>query len=682
MPRYNTSTIRNIALVGASGAGKTTLVEAILHQAGTIKQMGSVERGNTACDQDPLEKEYQHSLSSSLVSVDHDAIHVNIIDTPGLPEFTGQAMSAFPAVETIAVVINAAAGLEHQAIRMLDWAKARRLCRMIIINNIDSEQAELESLVEEIRKRFGKQCLPLNLPANGATQVSDCYFEPAGEADFDSIEAAHTEIIDQVVEEDEALMELYLEQGEDLSIGQLHDAFEKALRAGHLVPICFTSAIQGTGIAALLKVFEQLMPNPLEGNPRPFLKYEGEAATAYAVSSDAADHVVAHVFKITADPFVGKLGIFRIHQGTVNKDTQLYVGDGRKPIKVGHLLKLQGNEQVQIDTAVPGDICALAKVDELHFDAVLHNSHDEDFLHLKPLDFPIPVYGVAIEPHTRGDDQRLSTALQRLVEEDPCLSLEFFPQLNETVLRGLGEMHVRIVLEKLEQRFNLKANIRPPRIAYKETIATKADGHYRHKKQTGGAGQFGEVYLRIAPLAPGDGFQFHDEVKGGVIPGGFIPAVEKGVIQALGDGIAAGYPLQDISVTVYDGKHHSVDSKEIAFTTAAKKATQIALKKAKPQILEPIVNLEITVPAAAMGAISGDLAGKRGHILGTDAQPGNQLVIRAAVPMAELNEYAGELKSMTGGAGHYTMELSHYQAVPMHIQQALSENFVLAEEED
>ena len=677
MPRYNTSSIRNIALVGAAGAGKTTLVEAILFQAGAINQLGTVEKGNTCSDHDPLEKEYRHSLSSSLVSVDHDSIHINIIDTPGLPDFTGQAMSVFPAVETVAVVINASMGLEHQAIRMLEWAKARRLCRMIIINRIDSSEANLKLLVEEIQELFGNQCLPINLPAENASQVSDCFFNPEGDADFSSVAEAHTQIIDQVVEEDEALMELYLEQGQELAPEQLHDSFEKALREAHLVPICFTSAASGAGITELLEVFEKLMPNPLEGNPRPFLKGEGKQASAYTVTGDAKDHVVAHVFKITADPFVGKLGIFRIHQGTVNRDTQLFVGDSRKPIKSGHLLKLQGNQQEEIDYAVPGDICALAKINELHFDAVLHDSHSEDFLHLKPLDIPVPVYGVAIEAQNRGDEQRLSLALQRLVEEDPCLSLEFLPHLNETVLRGLGELHLRITLEKLEQRFKMQAETRPPRIAYRETISTKADGHYRHKKQSGGAGQFGEVFLRIAPLAPGAGIEFHNEVTGGSIPTSFIPAVEKGIRQALDEGIVAGYKLQDVAVTVYDGKHHSVDSKEIAFVTAAKKAAQLALKNAKPQILEPVVNLEIIAPANAMGSISGDLSLKRGQILGTDTQRGNQLVIRAAVPLSELNEYASELKAMTGGTGTYTLELSHFQAVPGNIQQALSADFSL-----
>lgn len=672
MPRYNTATIRNIALTGASGSGKTTLVEAILHQAGAISQMGSVERGSTICDHDPLEKKYRHSLSSSLVSLDYNKTHINIIDTPGLPEFTGQAMSVFPAVETVAVVINAATGVEQQAQSMLEWSKARRLCRMIIINRIESDNVDLESLVADIRERFGAECLPINLPCENHTAVSDCFFQPNGSADFSTVAEAHTQIKDQVVEEDEELMDLYLEQGEELEPEQLHDVFEKALREGHLVPICFTSANNGAGIEELLNIFEKLMPSPLEGNPRPFLKGKGEEAEAFTANADPSDHVVAHVFKVTADPFIGKLGILRIHQGTVTKETQLCVGDGRKPIKVGHLLKLQGNKQEEIERAIPGDICALAKVNELHFDAILHDSHEENYLHLKPLDFPIPVYGFAIEPRTRGDEQRLYTALQRLVEEDPCLSLEQHLQLNEIVLRGLGELHLRVVMEQLKLRFKLEANTHPPRIAYRESIAVKADGHYRHKKQTGGSGQFGEVFLRVKPLEPGSGFLFHNKVTGGAIPIGFIPAVEKGIRQALEIGIIAGYPLQDIAVTVYDGKHHSVDSKEVAFVTAAKKAVQIALLKSKPQILEPIVNLEITAPGNAMGAISGDLTAKRGHILGADTQSGNRLSIRAAVPLAELNEYAGELKSMTGGAGSYTLELSHYHPVPDTIQRELA----------
>lgn len=682
MSRYTTEAIRNIALVGHTGAGKTTLVEALLAQSGVISVPGSVERGTTLCDFDPLEKEYKHSLSSAIASMDHDNIHVNVVDTPGLPDFIGQSISVFPAVETVAVVINAQSGIEMVARRMLEWSAERKLCRMIIVNKIDNPEANLPALVDSLREEFGPECLPINLPAQGGKKVVDCFFNPTGESDFSSVADTHTQIIDQVVEMDEALMEVYLEQGQELAPAQLHDPFEKALREGHLVPICFVSATTGAGVPELLNVFEHLAPSPLEGNPRPFLKGEGAAAVPFQVQPDPRLHVVAHAFKVTADPFVGKLAIFRIHQGTITKDSQLYIGDGRKPFKVTHLLKLQGKQQQEIEAGVPGDICAVAKVEDIHFDAVLHDSHDEDFLHMDPLKFPVPVYGLAIEPKARGEEQRLSLSLQRIVEEDPCLKLEHNAALNETVLLGMGELHLRLALEKLKQRFKVEADTRLPRIPYRETISQPAEGHHRHKKQTGGAGQFGEVYLRVRPLERGEGFRFLDEVKGGVIPGQFIPAVEKGVHQAMATGAVAGYPLGDIEVAVYDGKYHSVDSKEIAFVAAGKKAFLGAVAQAKPLVLEPMVTLEVVVPSDAMGTIAGDLSAKRGQVQGTQSLSGNLLLVKALAPLAELSQYANELRSMTGGHGSYNLEFSHYQPVPAHIQQQLAAEFNPHEEEE
>jgi elongation factor G len=448
------------------------------------------------------------------------------------------------------------------------------------------------------------------------------------------------------------------------------------------VPVCFVSAESGTGVAELLEVFERLMPNPLEGNPRPFLSGEGADAEPFAAVPDPGRHVVAHVFKVTADPFVGKLAVFRIHQGTITRDSQLFIGNARKPFKVGHLLKLQGKQQAEIESAIPGDICAVAKVEEIYFDAVLHDSHDEDHLHLKPLDFPVPVFGLAIAAQNRGEEQRLSQALGRISEEDPCLAIEHNVALNETVLRGLGDLHLRFALERMQQRFNVSAATQPPRIAYRETISRPAEGHHRHKKQTGGAGQFGEVFLRVAPRARGAGFEFINEVTGGAIPTQFIPAVEKGVRQAMETGAIAGFPLQDIAVSVYDGKFHSVDSKEIAFVTAGRKAFYDAVGKAAPVVLEPMVELHVVAPADAMGAVSADLSGKRGHVVGTTALPNNRLDIKAQAPMAEMSQYAGELNAMTGGQGYYTLELSHYQPVPANIQQQLTAAFQREDGED
>ncbi len=607
---------------------------------------------------------------------------MNLIDTPGMPDFIGQSISALPAVETVAVVVDASTGVGMVSRRMLEWSAERKLCRMIILNKIDAPGVDLEGLVEQIRDEFGPECLPVNLPADGGNRVVDCFFNPSGDADFSSVGEAHTRIIDQVVEVDEALMEVYLEQGQELSPQQLHDPFEKALREGHLVPICFTSARTGAGVPELLNVFEHLMPNPLEGNPRPFLKGEGEAAAPFEANPDPAMHVVAHVFKVMADPYVGKLGIFRIHQGTISKDSQLYIGDGRKPFKVAHLFKLQGKAQIEVDAGIPGDICAVAKVEEIHFDAVLHDSHDEDYLHLKPLPFPVPVFGLAIEAKTRGDEQRLGGALQKLVEEDPCLLVEHNPDLNETVLRGLGDLHLRVALDKLRKKYNADANTRPPRVPYRETISAPAEGHHRHKKQTGGAGQFGEVYMRIAPRERGAGFEFSDDTKGGVIPGQFLPAIEKGVRAAMAEGVVAGFVLQDVAVSVYDGKYHPVDSKEVAFVTAGKKAFRDAVSKARPIVLEPIVNLELAVPSDSVGNVTGDLSGKRGQVLGSQTLPNGMMTIRALAPLAELMDYAGKLKSLTGGHGSYTLEFSHYQPVPPNIQQALAQEFKPKEEEE
>jgi elongation factor G len=682
MPRYDADAIRNIALVGQGGCGKTTLVEALLHRAGVVGIPGEVEKGNTVCDFNPLEKSYGHSLSSSVVSFDHDKIHLNIIDTPGMADFIGQSIAAFPAVETVAVVTDAAAGIEPVSRRMLEWAGARKLCRMIIINRIDAQGVDLEGLVASIREEFGAECLPLNLPASGGSRVVDCFFNPDGQSDFDSVAGAHGRIIDQVVEVDEALMELYLEQGEELSPPQLHAPFEQALREGHLVPICFVSARSGVGVPELLEVFERLMPNPGEGNPRPFFIGHAAEAKPFVVEPDPARHVVAHVFKVMADPYVGKLGIFRIHQGTVTRDSQLFIGDGRKPFKVGHLFKLQGSTQLEVDAGIPGDICAVAKVDELHFDAVLHDSHEEDYLHLQPLPFPVPVFGLAVDAQSRGDEQRLSGALARLVEEDPCLHLEHDTEQNELVLRGLGELHLRVALEQMKERFKVEAQTRPPRIPYRETIALPAEGHNRHKKQTGGAGQFGEVFLRVAPLERGEGFRFIDEVKGGTIPGQFIPAVEKGVRQAMQAGAVAGYPLQDIEVTVYDGKHHPVDSKEVAFVSAGKKAFLDAVHKARPILLEPIISLELVVPNDDMGPVTGDLTARRGQVLGTRGLPSGRLAIKALAPLAELGDYAGKLKSLTGGHGSFTLEFSHYQPAPERFQAELAAQWRPRAEED
>jgi elongation factor G len=678
---YSTADIRNIALVGQAGAGKTLLAEALLAQTGAVRSKGSLARGTTVCDFDPQEKALLHSLDAAICGFETQGKRVNIIDTPGYPDFLGRTLSALEAVETAVIVVSAVNGVDAMTRRMMEFAKTRGLCRLIVVNKIDSREGRTEEVLEEIRDAFGKACLPLNLPAEGATSVVDCFFQPHGKpTDFSTVEAAHTQIIDQVVEVDEALMAVYLEQGEEISPDQLHDPFEKALREDHLVPICFCSAETGAGIPELVNVLLRLMPNPTEGNPPPFLKGEGDAAERAVIAPDPAKHVIAHVFKVTIDPFVGKLGIFRVHQGTVKAGANLLVGDGRKPIKLGHLYQLQGKEHVEITQAVPGDICAVPKIDEIHFDSVLHDSHDEDHFHLKSVNFPPPMLGLAIRAEKRGDEQKLSESLHRLMAEDPCVRVEMHNTQNETVLYGLGDLHLRVMLQRMTERYGVAVKTSPPAVPYRETITRPADAHYRHKKQTGGAGQFGEVYLRIEPLARGAGFEFVDDVVGGAIPGPFIPAVEKGVRQVLGEGAIAGYTLQDIRVSVYDGKHHPVDSKEVAFVSAGRKAFIAAVKEAGPIVLEPIVRVAINTPAGAIGDVTSDLATRRARISGQDTLPGGRAEIAALVPLAELQDYLSRLKAITGGEGTYSMDLSHYDPVPPRKQQELASAYKPQEE--
>jgi elongation factor G len=662
---YSTRDIRNVCLVGPSHAGKTLLTEALLHAGGKIPEKGSIEKGTTVSDYTAREKEIGHSQFNSVCHLDHEGIHVNLIDTPGYRDYYGRALSVMPAAETAAVVINATAGVEMIARRMMDAAKRQRMCRMIIVNKIDAEGVDVEKIFNDIQEAFGKECLPMNLPSKDGSKVVDCFFHLEGdETAFSSVGEAHTQIVDQVVEVDEALMEVYLEQGEELAPEQLHDPFEKALRTGHLVPVCFVSAETDVGIRQLLTIFERLMPNPTEANPPAFLKGEGDDAKEVTVAPEADAHAIAHVFMVNIDTFKGRLALFRIHQGTINAGNQLFVGDARKPFKATQLLKVNGDNHDKIEVAVPGDICALPRVDEAHYDAVLHDSHDEDHFHLKPVKLPRPMFGLAIRAQDDKDAQKVSDALNIAEAEDPSLLVEHIVSLNEVVLRGLGELHLATVLQQIKDRHDLEVITQLPSIAYRETITAKAEGHHRHKKQTGGAGQFGEVYLRVEPLPQGEGFQFGSEVVGGAIPSGFIPAVENGVKQAMTEGAVNGYPMQDVRVVVTDGKHHSVDSKEIAFIQAGKKAFLDAVAKARPIVMEPIVNAEFTIPSDSVGGVTGDLSGMRGMITGTDALPDGRALVSGQVPLQELQGYHSRLKSLTGGDGSFTMDFSHYAEVP------------------
>ncbi len=694
MPAYTTADLRNIALVGHAFAGKSTLVEAILNHLKLIGRMGSIEEGTTVCDYEPEEKHHKHSLNSAIVHFEHEDRHINLIDTPGYPDFIGQALSVLPAVETVAVVVGADRGVQTMTRRMMKAAQERQLPRMVIVNKIDEHVDDLEALLMQLQETFGSELIPVNLPTPGGKDVVDLWEHSDGVTAFGSASEGHRRIIEQVVEVDDELMATYLEQGESLEPKQLHDAFEKALREGHLVPVVFCSAKTGAGIDDLLHIMANLCPSPFEGTPAPFLISVGDHEDEWHPQLYPKAEPVAHVFKVSTDQFVGKLAYVRVHQGTLAPGHSLFIGDNKKAVRLGHILKIFGKDARETDSAIPGDIIALAKIDELHFGGVLHGSHELDTLHFLDVEMPQPMYGLAVTAKSRNDEGKIGQVLAKLADEDPTFVVERHMATHETVARAMGELHMRIIMEKMHNRFKMEVDTAPPKIPYKETITAKADGHHRHKKQTGGAGQFGEVYLKVEPIASftaaghltdadgGADFEFVDDTVGGSIPRQYLPAIEKGVRQVLIEGAIAGYPMTGIRVRVYDGKHHPVDSKEVAFVAAGRRAFIDAVSKAKPALLEPYVDVEIVTPANKIGDIAADISAKRGQVQSTDVLPGDMAVIHAKVPLAEMGAYSNQLKSITAGQGSYVMNYSHDERTPPNVQQQIVAAFKPRAEEE
>jgi elongation factor G len=663
--------IRNIAFVGQTGTGKTSLVERLLFESHAINNLGHVEDGDTITDFDDQSIHYQHSVEATPVTLSWHNHQMNFIDTPGQVELLGRTMSIFPAVETSALVLDAGSSINQVSERLFQFAKEQKKCQMVIINKIDQHPDKLLALLEEIEQRFGAQCLPINLPSQKPAEVVDCYFEPNPEQTtlFSGVDEAHELLVDQVVEMDESLMELYLEQGSELTPEQLHDPFEKALRTGHVVPVCFVSSDTGAGCELLLRTLAEIMPMPDEGNP-PMLEKNGKQV---AIDCDKRDHTVAHVYKVNVDPYMGKLAYVRVFQGEITAGSQLFVGDSSKAFKVGHLYNLQGKKRQEITSAKAGDLCVLVKVDDLAFDSVIHDSHDEDGVQFKTLNFPESMYSLTLTPKKRGDEQKMSDVLAKIAAEDPSLKIEHRTRTNETVLSGQGEFHLKIALEKMQKVFKLDVETSQPSVEYFETITKPAEAQYRHKKQSGGAGQFGEVQLKVRPLERGAGFRFVNKVVGGAIPTALIPAVEKGIVQALEEGAISGNPIKDIEVTVFDGKYHSVDSKEIAFVIAGKKAFLQAVEAAGPIVLEPIVDLSLEIPTQYVGDVSGDLSANRGLIVGSEQGTYGSTILVAKSPINELADYSRRLKALTGGEGRFSMTLSHYEPAPPMIQNRVCE---------
>ncbi len=681
MPDVETRNLRNIVLVGHAQGGKTQIAEAMLHKAGVTTRLGSSDEGNTVSDFEPEEKERGGSVFTSVMNYGWKDAHVNLLDTPGYGDFIGHVLQALRAADTAVLVVSAAVGVDIHARRHFVTAGERGLARIVVINKADAENADLQAVYGQVTETLGAQCKLVTVPVGqgaGFTGVVDAFASEGGEALMD-VAAAHGEAVESIIEADEGLMERYLE-GEEISKEELAGAFTKALVEGTLVPVLFASARKELGVEELMDVIARFAPNPQQARPQAAGTSSDEEAEEIELASDAAGPFAAQVWKVISDPYVGKISYLRVFNGKLEAEASARIGEERRETRFPQMLRIQGKETEPVGAAIAGDIVGVAKIEELGTGQSLSTGGDP--ILLPPVDQPVPMFSLALQPKSRGDEQKLSEALQRLTDEDPTLATSRDRQTHELVLSGIGDIHLTTALARLKRRYQVEVDTKPPKIPYRETINGKAEGHYRHKKQTGGAGQFGEVYLRVEPLERGSGFEFVDDIFGGSIPKPFLPAVEKGVMEGMEEGVIAGYPFQDARVSVYDGKHHPVDSKEIAFKIAGRNAFRDAVNKAKPVILEPIVDIHITVPDQFLGDITGDLNSRRGRIQGMEAGAGGTQTITAQVPLAEVSQYNTQLRSITGGQGTYTMEFSHYEQVPAHVQQQIIDASAKAKEQE
>ena len=689
--------IRNVAFCGHGSAGKTTLLDHLLVKTGAVNGQPSVDDGTSICDFDPEEKHHKYTIEATITHFTHKGKRFNAIDTPGYPDFIGQTIGALHGVDTAAIVVNAQSGIQVNTRRVFEEAGKAGLGRIVIINKVDGENVDVATVVSRVQELWGNSCVPLNVPVGQAhdfkgvvstlnvpDDTSDAVIDPA---------VIRDPLIESIIEVDEEVMERYFE-GEPPTDAELHKLITRAIAEGSLIPILFCSAKSGVGQDELLDALCMCCLDPTVIDRT--AKKEGEDIK---VTCDVNGPLIAQVFKTRIDPFVQKLSFIRIYSGILKKDATVPASTARKGIKMGQLFEVQAADTSSLDSAGPGDIVAVAKMEDLHTNTSLGDAH------MPPIKFPTPMVGLAVSPKSRGDETKLSGALSKVDEEDPTICIDRDAQTKELVMTGMSELHLNLIQERLSRRDKLEVETKEPKIPYRETIQANAEGMYRHKKQSGGRGQFGEVHIRMYPLAldtnieeyatkaqfpqfksshydEQNNFLWIDSVVGGVIPSNFMPAVEKGFKERLGRGVIAGYQVQNVCVEVHFGKHHPVDSSETAFKTAASMAFRNVFQDAKPCLLEPIVKLAITVPEDNVGDVYSDMSGRRGRVLGADSAGGDLQTVNAEVPLAEVSTYARSLSSMTGGQGSYAMEFSHYDAVPPNVQQEILSKAKLQEEEE
>lgn len=671
---YATDKIRNVALVGHGGTGKTSLAELFLFACGHTTRLGKVDDGNATTDYDPDEINHKFSLTTAMAPCERGGVKVNVLDTPGYVDFIGEPTAALRAVETALLVVNAAAGVEVGHEKLWEVAGAEGISRAFAVNRLDAENTDFDKVLAQLRGAFGTAVAPIQLPIGGQHSfegVIDLVSMKAitykdGKASTGDIPASLTDaaqvardtLTESVAEADDELLEKYLESGE-MSQDDLQTALGKAIAVGSLVPVFCSSATHGIGAEPLLDAIVAYFPDPTLRGAVAGTKPGGGEETR---EPSAAAPLAALVWKSVADPFVGRLTYVRVFSGTLKAGADVLDTRAGKKERVGHILMMRGKNQTDVSDLGAGDIGAIPKLPDAATNDTLCDPAKP--IVLLPIEFPEPLAQVAVEPESKGDEDKLGTALNRLVEEDPTLRVRRDAEMRQTILSGQGDIQLDVVMERLANKFGVKAKTVPAKIPYRETIRAKAQGQGRHKKQTGGRGQFGDCWLRLEPLEPGGGYEFVNEVFGGAIPRQFVPAVEKGVVEAMTRGPVAGYPVVDLKVAVYDGSSHPVDSSEMAFKTAGSIGFKAVVEKAQPVLLEPIAKLEVTVPEQYMGDVIGDLNSRRGRVEGTDPLPGGKSKVRAQVPEAEVATYSATLRSITQGRGSFTLRFDHYAEVP------------------
>jgi elongation factor G len=673
--------IRNVALIGHRGSGKTSLAEAILFEAGKINRLGSVVEGTTVCDFEDDEKERQMSIDAAVASIDFHDRKINLIDTPGEPSFVADALAALRVVDSAVVVVNAVTGVEVHTERLWKRAADEGLSRLVFVNMLDRERADFFRTLDSLKAAFGPHVVATEIPigteheVRGVIDLIDMKaFVYEGEGRGNSTEAEIPEdladraqeyrekLMDEVAENSDELMERYLE-GEEISHAEIVDALKKGVTEGHLFPVTCGIATKNLGSDRLLEALLEDLPSPaLRGAIHALGAEEAEED----IAPDESGQMLAYVFKTTADPYTGRINLLRVESGVLRSDSHILNATRGTKERVGQLASPWGKEMDPVDELGPGDIGAIAKLKETRAGDVLSEKPTE--IHFPPLDLPAPVMAFAYEAKTKGDEEKAATAIRRLEEEDPTLDVHRDPQTGEQIIAGLTQVHVEVIVDRIKRRFGAEIELHPPQVPYLETIRKPAKAHGRYKKQTGGRGQFGDCHIEIEPAESGAGFEFVNAIKGGVIPGGFIPAVEKGIEEQMTKGVLAGYPVKDVRVRLYDGQYHSVDSSEMAFKIAGSMAFKQATAEADPYLLEPIVQMTIAAPEDVVGDVIGDLNSRRGRPLGMEPK-GSMTEIKAEVPMAEVLDYAPDLRAITGGRGDYTLEFLRYEEVPGHIAQ-------------